>query len=700
MEDRRSRKKPRCLTVPAVPDLNQVLGGDPPQESVAQERAKASSRNRDGRGAGVASGMACPSEPEPTGCSNHATFQQGCAQCIFSRHKAKWTSKTVSVRPTVFGSRRKKEQVCWLAERPALQGGKWGIGCRLCADAVAKMAQFEGAEGAEVRRRAREAKSRLSTKWARFEVNSAKTMQMSCFEQHAKTSLHRMAERIMWAPPSQLMACLPTPAEALWRGPVPQVEDWLRTLRVVQTPVSFQAAQQHSRTEQFITDGAAGGRCVTRKAWKQLIQTMASVCRKLLLEALMASQCVSLVTDDKGQWRLVKFQCNVDDPSVLERSGLNLLACASNMCELGDGRCPSYVVGIISVFRPEADTPNVQEFDEDHGVRVADSLNASILGFVQDEQSAKSLLDKIRFFVADGAVLKAGRIFREKYAPNIKLIHRDLAHTVRPCCSKPVEADAELGPRLDALFSGPQALLPAIQASHVWKAKLEAAQKQVLSSRDTDDRPSLCLDKIYKHFSFAKHRWESTERPRMRYLMLLHPIAVLLSHQWSDTRQAAGVRNLAYENLKGLMTCKGPLQLALSTDWSATMHAFLREFDVENHDPAKTRRQRDRFVNRIRSLFTSGSLLSEKATDTMTARTVRLLAQPLRVTSHGRTINLFHKNEPDSDILRAGMQKLQLATDVAVERIMAELPSQSTLLAFCAFDLQSCRIAWPQAGVG
>ena len=69
--------------------------------------------------------------------------------------------------------------------------------------------------------------------------------------------------------------------------------------------------------------------------------------------------------------------------------------------------------------------------------------------------------------------------------------------------------------------------------------------------------------------------------------LILLPIATLLSYIGSDMRHKKEQRDRALALLKKLDT-KFCLALSLSADWGLVTKAFLRLFDVNDHDIAKS----------------------------------------------------------------------------------------------------------------
>ena len=90
-------------------------------------------------------------------------------------------------------------------------------------------------------------------------------MQASCLKQHSQGTVHRIAERVFLAPDTPVAQSLPYSLsdESLYKGNVPQSQDWLRAWRSCKTPASLKAATEFYGTDDY----AAGRKCnVHRKS--------------------------------------------------------------------------------------------------------------------------------------------------------------------------------------------------------------------------------------------------------------------------------------------------------------------------------------------------------------------------------------------------------------------------------------------------
>ena len=125
----------------------------------------------------------------------------------------------------------------WVAERPLKWGGKWALGCVVCAAAAARVATGDAERG--------QSRLRRGTAWSRYEVSSCK-LQSEHIREHAEKDCHRVAV-LAWIQPE-----LPVPLtlqrsiedDELLAGNVPQPPDWLRAWRATVSPASWRAAEK------------------------------------------------------------------------------------------------------------------------------------------------------------------------------------------------------------------------------------------------------------------------------------------------------------------------------------------------------------------------------------------------------------------------------------------------------------------------
>ena len=140
------------------------------------------------------------------------------------------------------------------------------------------------------------------------------------------------------------------------------------------------------------------------------------------------------------------------------------------------------------------------------------------------------------------AVMKAARFLRRD-CPNLEFIYKDPCHTVRAVASL---IDTSFPHAESVFFQDKTSVVPTIQNSHEWRAKLIWVEKLVLA------HPQLApaLKVALRHFSWVRPRWESSAGPRRRLCHLIVPTALLLAVSAADARTAP-----AEKQRRGFLYC-------------------------------------------------------------------------------------------------------------------------------------------------
>ncbi len=601
----------------------------------------------------------------------HSPAVASCPRCLFMRRRQQWLEKYGSTCTTAGGIRRGRgERIVWIAERPPHWGGPWAIGCLVCAQALLRLPA--GSKSGH----------RLCNRWARFEVMSYKCMHSFSPAQHAATDAHRVAIRAFLSPDAPAVEVLRTSEEdALFRGAVPQPSHWLRVWRFLKCPSSWHAAEQTNETENFLN--SVHGRPLTRKACHAMAEVLAEACRVEKRKILLASWSIAILIDDKGPYRMIRYKCDGGPP-------------AGGPADPGE--CPppvSACTGLLALLRDggRGENDRLQDFSEDHAVRMATSIVEGIRRLATPLDSGETneplvahVLSHCRVFCSDGAVLKCGRILRERHMPNIVLLLRDAAHALRPALgAKTLMLDTEFAAQWDQFFGEEKAFVSTLQHSDALQAKLRACQRQVLQHG-----PGLGgrLAHVMRHFSFAKHRWESTHGPRRKLCCLLLPVAVLLAYMADDARLDKAARQRYAKTLEAINGAE-VVRLGLQADFTAETTEFLREFDVADPDPAITPRRKAAFIARMQALFGEGRVLAEIGgfeNASLTSIAVSQIKEPVTLRYQDRMHTLSMQGATRA--CRDALARLQLVTDVMVARIEAELPGTSLVACFSAFDLE------------
>ena len=113
------------------------------------------------------------------------------------------------------------------------------------------------------------------------------------------------------------------------------------------------------------------------------------------------------------------------------------------------------------------------------------------------------------------------------------------------------------------------------------------------------------LDKVLKHLSFAKQRFDSISDPQAKLALLLLLVGAMLALQASDERNSKDLRDRCVARLKKLST-KFCIALGLSADWGQVCALVLHVFDSSKHDIAYTRAEIDWLIKILELLFIEG----------------------------------------------------------------------------------------------
>ena len=158
----------------------------------------------------------------------------------------------------------------------------------------------------------------------------------------------------------------------------------------------------------------------------------------------------------------------------------------------------------------------------------------------------------------------------------------------------------------EKLFSGRHAVVPDIKNSEAWRSCLIACQKRVL---ELDGTQGGFLKTVLRHLALAQQRFESYSDPVTRFCCMIKAIAWMLAIKAADSRRTKEERERASAALRCL-TAEELIGLAISADYAEETVAFLRLFDKDDHDPAKTRQHLKLFAHRMRLLFCDAHILT------------------------------------------------------------------------------------------
>ena len=159
--------------------------------------------------------------------------------------------------------------------------------------------------------------------------------------------------------------------------------------------------------------------------------------RKWLSEATY----VSLASDDRKRYKVLKFKCDIG------------LAPPQASTELG-GRHGLMGAGDLYGGLTE------DHFDDDYGIRVVEEWRRMLMRFftplghsTHDTTAYDTFRLKVVVFAADKALSKAVLIAKDELFPNLILSLADASHTIRIACRDPLQRVEPLTKIFDTLFN-------------------------------------------------------------------------------------------------------------------------------------------------------------------------------------------------------------------------------------------------------
>ncbi|CAJ1351267.1 unnamed protein product, partial [Effrenium voratum] len=435
-----------------------------------------------------------------------------------------------------------------------------------------------------------------------------KCMQACCMKQHAAGTVHKVAQEVFLSPDRPIADCLPYSLsdQALWSGNVPQPKDWLRAWRCTLTPSSFCAAAKFYQTDDY-ADGrkcsVARRRCLAAQNMLTVMQWAVKAFRK---ERLQQANSISISVDDRKNYRLVRYCCSLPAAAACPDKTPPTL---EEWCCLS----PSYHEGLLGAFKCGGDVPEntLAAHDEDKSQSMANSIIEVFRRACQDPdgqvdmEALQDITSKVQHMACDqcAQAQKCGHILSAPAAaaapaapcgsaaaggpatgsaplPRLAWVSADPAHQVRIAARDPLHALEEFKVQWERLFGGRHALIPDVQNSEVWRSRLIAAQKAVLKAHGEQGGE---LDRVLQTFSFAKHRFDSTSTPMLKYCLLIRSMALLCAMQERGEKK---LRQRAADALQH-MVAPELMRCALTVDFTSECTSFLREqFDVDDVDAA------------------------------------------------------------------------------------------------------------------
>ena len=636
-----------------------------------------------------------------------------CCRCNFIRHK----SELLREQP-------------WCTERPLFMGGRWRLGCDVCrwmSSACTKKEKHAGRRGCNIRasifakhefvyngsyfdmerriaqhathsghRAASIAAERLSQRLpARFEREPkleaepkgmrplAQEMRPLASEEIAGDEVvSTEAEQVVTETVSEVLA-----DTLLLKGRVPQAQDWVDAWVESTEQVAF-----HKQERLYGKKRALRWNNLRRVRRKQ-VRIMAEVRRQDVRKRLREATCISFSMDDRQYQKVVRFRCDAPAKPFVHRGVLGVMTLEKSA--LGD-------------------------FEEDHAliaVRKMDSflnkvftpLGPKCRPLATDFALKEHVLKCARVFAVDGASKERRAVLLavQELFPNVVLLLRDAAHALRIAIKDPLHFDDLFGEVWKLLFDKRHALVPDVMNSKKWQDLLQHIQKEVLRI-PAESRP---LEVVLQHLRFAKQRFDSVADPMAKVAFMLLPLATMLAFVGSDERHKPCDRERAKELLKKLDS-KFALAIGLSADWGLVTQAFIRLFDKNSHDIAKTYSEIRAFKEVLRCLFEEGSVFYSTG-GSERIRQSKLPAiggffgkqgvKPMFVTQHiehtlRRRVVFNCGSEqvllwgpPKEEDVREASERLKFITAHVIDRVDAEF---GPLNVFRCFDVAELRTAF------
>ena len=186
-------------------------------------------------------------------------------------------------------------------------GGLWGIGCAVCASALARVTGKERAPSDM------KLTHRWRTKWASYEIRT-RTSKVSFLLLHVNTAVHRrsmaVAKQLLVDPTfhlSRATKILTPEDQSGWKGRVPQLQAWI--------DVWAEVIGRSSYSSQVAVERKKKGRLeISYQQRVKMTWMMAEVVREHMRKELREATHISLALDGKGPRKVMRFMC--DCPTV------------------------------------------------------------------------------------------------------------------------------------------------------------------------------------------------------------------------------------------------------------------------------------------------------------------------------------------------------------------------------------------------
>ena len=462
--------------------------------------------------------------------------------------------------------------------------------------------------------------------------------------------------------PLESVSLMPASDEQLLRGSVPGPDSWLRAWRMVQSPTSFSKAEKHSHTESYIS--IRQGQC-SRHMYKQMLQCMAEVVRRKKRSVIKSARHISVALDDKAPFRILRFRA----------------------VSASESETPVYtgILGCIT-HHGEASKSQLENFDEDYGIKVAESVKTAIEklasdptgtdGDAVDQELVQHFLSNVISCSTDGAsaMRKSMSVMRVTTLPNLRVMVIDRAHNIRRA-GLPLTLESRFG----EFWKHFETVVPSLQNSEQWKLRFRTLQSANGNSES--------VKRAISTLSFAKQRFDSTAKPQSQYVCMLEPIALLLAYQTSDMRIDAKIRVMSQQMLEA-MTAEHVLTAGLCADFGYELLKFTRQCDMRDHDISQCQSEKNEFILRMTKLFLEGCVLAEPEIESEATWSFLAVKNAMAAGAISYGGKLHHMWGPLSkeQCLKV-MESAHVAADTCIARVRADNHPGDPDMAFSVFDL-------------
>ena len=356
-----------------------------------------------------------------------------------------------------------------------------------------------------------------------------------------------------------------------FRKGVPQVQDLLASWTACKSNQSWVNAATNVRLFQYGSFTRGG----EQQIWIRLSE----------------AKVVSLALDDRGNYTLIRFACDIG------------LAPPQASTELGSHH------GILGVLDTSLGLTE-EDFNEDYAKRVVEQLSMAIqLCFTDlehdgaDESQVQSFCSKVRLVAADKALSKSVEFMKRYLFPNLITYQRDPSHAIRIAVGDPLERAERFEDIFKMLFKDQHALLKDLRFSDLWKAKITEWQRRIIQDRGFLGGE---VTNIIREFTFAPQRFESFCTPFFNLLIIIPAIVKMLKMIAEDKRDPKQAQRAS----KAMRQIDGQwiLDIGLIADFGSISLKLLRKFDRHSRDPAVTRKHIRQWESTMESLSCEGNV--------------------------------------------------------------------------------------------